>query len=80
MRKRSDVPPTDAFAWSRKGEILNRLQRYEEALVALEQTILLEPKWAKVHYNRGCAFEYLGRLEEAQQAYDKAKELGFSVG
>ena len=52
------------------------LDRYETALDAFEQALQLSPNSAMGWYYKSCALEYLGRPEEAHQAYDRARHFG----
>jgi tetratricopeptide (TPR) repeat protein len=50
----------------------------QEALAAYEQAIRLDPNFALAHNNKGLALEALGKIQEAQQAYERARHLGDS--
>ena len=54
------------------------LKRYEEALAAYEQVLRLDPNNALAYNNKGYVLNKLNRKEEAQQAYEKARQLGYS--
>jgi tetratricopeptide (TPR) repeat protein len=70
--------PDDPAAWGNRGELLWRLERYDESLEALDRAIQLDPDLADAWYNRGEALKAQGRDEEADVAYARAKELGYS--
>jgi Flp pilus assembly protein TadD len=55
------------------------LERYEEAIEALDKALELDPQFAYAWYNKGVVLEKLGKSDEAQVCYDKAKELGYSA-
>ena len=59
------------------GEPLPGTQRYEEALAAYEQAIHLDPSYAKAYNGKGIALDALKRNQEAQKAYEKARQLGY---
>jgi len=59
-------------AWSIRGNLLNRLKRYDEALSASECALSLEPHYAYACDNKGDALRGLKRQEEAVAAYDQA--------
>lgn len=40
------------------------------------KTLSLDPNFASTYNNKGLALDKLGRTREAQQAYNKAKQLG----
>ena len=46
-----------------------------EALAASEQTVRLAPERIDLYFKKGHTFRSLGRLEEAQQCYEKARQL-----
>ena len=61
-----------------KEDALLELKRYEEALAACEQAIRLDPNLAFAYSNKGAALRALRKSEEAQQAFEKARQLGYS--
>jgi tetratricopeptide (TPR) repeat protein len=69
--------PADARACNGKGMTLFALKRYQEALTAYEQAIELDPNNALFHYNKGEALRYLGKQELAEQARQRARQLGY---
>ncbi len=71
------LAPDNANAYGGKGEVLLFLGRYEEALAVLEQAIHLDISYAFAYYDKGRVLEALGRLEEAEQAFKKARQLGY---
>jgi tetratricopeptide (TPR) repeat protein len=60
-----------------KGEKLYTLKKYDKAIIAFDKSIKIDSKdedsWNQTWY----VLNKLGRPEEAQEAYDKAKALGF---
>src|SRR5258708_1555669 len=61
-----------------EGTSLQRLWRAKEALTAFDQAIRLNPNYADAYHNKGRALEQLGKQREAQQAYTRAKQLGYN--
>lgn len=51
-------------------------EQEESALAAYEQAIELAPREATLHYHKGQILEQLGRLAEAESAYEEARSLG----
>ena len=47
---------------------------HKDALIAIDEAISIDPRYADVHYLRGKAFEGLGRYREAKAAYQRAIE------
>ena len=64
--------------WTNEGNSLRSLQLYEEPLTASEQAICLDFNFAFAYHNKGLALEQLGKQREAQQAYTRAKQLGYN--
>ncbi len=50
-------------------------QEIEEALTAYEQAIRLDPNFANAYNNKGIALNDLKRYKEADQAFEKARQL-----
>jgi uncharacterized protein YjbI with pentapeptide repeats len=71
--------PNDVIAYTSKGGALIFLERYEEAIAACDQALSRDSNDALAYYNKGVALERLGRELEAQQAYERARQLGLSV-
>src|SRR6266568_20562 len=67
-----------AQQWFEEGTTFRNLKRYQEALAAYEQAIHLDPNFAVAYYSKGLALEALGKKQQAQQAYERAKQLGYS--
>ena len=68
----------DEYAPLPQENALLDLELKESALVAYEQAIQLVPHEASLHYHKGQVLEQLGRLTEAENAYTRARHLGFS--
>lgn len=64
---------------SNRAGILVMLQRYDEAITAADAAISVEGNLTSVHsiawYNKGNALRALGKIREAQEAYDQAYAL-----
>jgi predicted O-linked N-acetylglucosamine transferase (SPINDLY family) len=61
--------PGNVEALSNQGLALQKLKRYEEALVCLTEAVRLRPEHANSHLNLGLTCQSLGRREEARAAY-----------
>ena len=57
------------------GETLNRLGRFDEALVALEQATVLQPRNARAFYTLGHLYDRKYMTEKAALMYRQAREL-----
>ena len=64
-----------ARAFYYHGETLNRLGRFDEALVALERATVLEPKNSRAFYTLGHLYDRKHMIEEATLMYRQAREL-----
>jgi serine/threonine protein kinase len=70
------IPPAKTKEqWLEEGYALLNLKRYEEALVAYEQAIRLDPNYASAYHKKGEALYTLKRYEEALVAYEQALRL-----
>jgi Flp pilus assembly protein TadD len=63
----------DAFFY--RGEALNRLGRYDEAMAALEHATVIQPRNGKAYYTLGILYDRKHLPEEAALMYRKAREL-----
>jgi tetratricopeptide (TPR) repeat protein len=76
--KAIEINPQLATAWCGKGGVIILLQgNYEEAILAYNKAIEMDPRYADAWHNKGNALMLLGRTEDANEAFDKAKELGY---
>jgi tetratricopeptide (TPR) repeat protein len=57
---------------------INNTVARQEALSVYDQAIRLDPNYAKAYNNKGNTLTNLKRPEEAQQGYQKARELGYN--
>ena len=63
------------MAWANRGNVLNDLKRYEEALESYDMAIKLDANNQQAWIKRGNILKYLDRYEEALESYDRALEL-----
>jgi tetratricopeptide (TPR) repeat protein len=59
--------------------LLGLSYRYKEALAACEEALQCDPTIGYVHYQKGKVLDRLRRPQEAQQAFEGAKELGYNA-
>lgn len=45
----------------------------------MEEAIRIDPQDGEVYYFRGLVYNVLGKYEEAEQVFQKAKELGYEA-
>ncbi len=57
---------------------MRALERHREAAIAFDYAVHLDPKFAQAWVDRGDALTALGRLGEAGEAYEEARQLGLS--
>ncbi len=74
LRKR----PNNAKRWSELGSLLVSVFRFQEALMALDRALAIDPTIGRAWYLRGLALSRLGRQQEALEAYQKATVLNES--
>ena len=67
--------PGHVEALANLGLSLQKLQRYEEAVVHLRQAVALRPGHANSHLNLGLTYQSLGRTQEAKASYEAALAL-----
>jgi tetratricopeptide (TPR) repeat protein len=48
--------------------------RWSEALVILDEALMIDPRFAELHYRRGKALFALGQYEEAKAAFKRARD------
>ena len=65
----------DKWQWLEEGTQLRKLQRYQAALEADEQALLLDSTFAQAYNNKGISLHNLKRYEAALEAYDRAIAL-----
>jgi tetratricopeptide (TPR) repeat protein len=66
--------PHEAILWNSLATVLAEEGRAGESLVFYEEAARLSPGFARAYHNLGYAYQHLGKLEEALQAYDMALE------
>ena len=71
--------PQHGETWLIYGVYLHRLERMEKAVKAYKTAIEKSPSLAEAHYNLGLALVELGMLEKANQAAQKAYQLGYPL-
>src|SRR5262245_48595580 len=57
------------------GNLLFKLERYEEALDYFSRAAAIDPRSGEVMFERGRALEKLGKLKEAEDAYNRTVQL-----
>lgn len=67
--------PKHPFAWTVLGALFNQTGKFNEALIAFQKSIIIEPNNTESHNNLGNTFFKLGRLEEAEECCKKAIAL-----
>jgi Flp pilus assembly protein TadD len=69
------LDPFNAGTRRSLGIVLSELNRYDEALVELEEAIRLDPKLTYAHYDLGIVLQALGKVKRAESAYRTAQKL-----
>lgn len=65
----------DASVQHTLGSLFSAMGLYHEALTAASRAVELDGSQATYHFNRGAILRFLGRIDEAEAAYDLAIEL-----
>ena len=69
------INPASADAWNRRGLLLDKLGRYEDALESYDKALQAESNYFYASFNKGRSFDALGKYDEALKHYDKALEI-----
>jgi tetratricopeptide (TPR) repeat protein len=69
------VRPDYVQAHANRGDILNRLERFEEALASYDRAVAIHPDFADAHANRANVLHALKRFDEAMASHDRALAL-----
>jgi tetratricopeptide (TPR) repeat protein len=64
-----------ALAFSEIARLAERASDWSSAERALDRALTLRPRYADLHFRRGCVLASLKRRDEARQAFDRALEL-----
>ena len=64
--------------WYNKGAVLYAQGKYDDVITCFDEAIRLNPNLAEAWYGKGVALGLLGRNTDAQEAYAKARELGYT--
>jgi tetratricopeptide (TPR) repeat protein/energy-coupling factor transporter ATP-binding protein EcfA2 len=65
--------------WLRKGYLHTLLGNYKEAIDCYDHVLKINSDYAETWFHKGAALIRLGRSDDAQFCFDKAKELGFDI-
>ena len=69
------LKPDFVAAYNNRGEVFQKLGKYDKAIVNLGKAIELDPVFAELYYNRGCLKGSSGESKAAIIDFDKAIEL-----
>jgi tetratricopeptide (TPR) repeat protein len=70
-----DVKPNHVDALIRKGNVLGKLGKYEQAITCYDITLKIKPYHMICILNKGLALHCLGRYNQALTCYDKILEM-----
>jgi tetratricopeptide (TPR) repeat protein len=71
-RRAIDVTSSNWLAHSNLGAMLNKRERYREAIAELEQAVFFAPDMSFIRYNLAVAYDRTGNTEAARQHYREA--------
>jgi tetratricopeptide (TPR) repeat protein len=64
-----------ATDWLNEGQRLADQGRYNEALQAYDEGIKLDPQWTDLYYHKGTAYNKLGIVDKAVEAFDMVNQI-----
>jgi tetratricopeptide (TPR) repeat protein len=67
--------PNHQLSWKVLGGVFAQAGQMDDALIANQNAVRLDPKDAEAHSNLGATLKYLGRLEHAEASYRQAIAL-----
>lgn len=67
--------PRNPRAYARKGMLLRRTRRFEDADYLLKESALLDDQQSDVHFEMGLLYEAQGKFAESAKAYRRAAQL-----
>jgi len=67
--------PDFAEAHSNRGDVLHKLNRFDDALASCDRALALRQGYAEAHCYRSNALHALGRLDEALASHNRALAL-----
>ena len=71
-QKAKEINPQDADVHNNLGNILEKLEKFEEAQNSYGQAILLKQNYTEAYYNLANLLNKLGRFDEAEKNYNQA--------
>jgi Flp pilus assembly protein TadD len=74
FRRATELDPASVPIWCRLGEALNHTDDLEEARLAFEKGLAVEPNHPRALYGLGVVLDRLRRPEEATVYYRRARE------
>lgn len=78
MDKAIEIDPKLTDAWVNKGVALGLQGNHDGALQSFNNAIELNPQHAKAWFGKAFTLQSLGRTTEADAAFARAEELGFT--
>lgn len=66
---------TQAEEWNRKGETHHTMGRYEEAVIAFDKAVALDPGYTEAWRNRGLSLALLGNVNASEESFSRALSL-----
>jgi len=78
FEKATELEPQSAVSWFNKGNALDDVGNHEAAIESYNRAIGLNPFLAEAWYNMGIVFKNMKRKMDADTAFAKAKDLGYT--
>ena len=70
--------PEDKWAYNNRGWNCENIGDYATAIANYTQAILIDAGEAKFYNNRGRVYKKLGKTEQAEQDFSRARQLGYN--
>jgi len=71
------TPAKTKNEWLKEGNRHYQAKRFDEALQAYDHALRLDPNYASAYNGKGVVLQRLGHKKEAQQMFEKARQLGY---
>jgi tetratricopeptide (TPR) repeat protein len=70
-----NTDPKHAMAWHVKGNCLDMLENYGEALLSYDTALKLDPQNAETWFNKGLTLKKMGRNVDADVCMERAVQI-----
>ena len=78
FRRALEIEPRAPLTWGGLGDAYISTKRFDEAIAAFLKMVELQKDDGYAHHRLARALETVGRSEDAEQAFERARQLGYS--